>query len=57
MSSPFYNAIKTCYLSGHWDRKEELLSMAVEQGKITEEEMNEIKRLRQAEKGSLSVEE
>lgn len=43
MSSLFYNAIKTCYLSGYWDGKEELLSMAVDQGKITEEEMNEIK--------------
>ncbi|MDL2028246.1 hypothetical protein OOZ25_02800 [Bacillus subtilis] len=57
MSSPFYNAIKTCYLSGYWDGKEELLSMAVDQGKLTEEEMNEIKRLRQAEKGSPSIEE
>ncbi|MDY7215099.1 hypothetical protein [Bacillus subtilis] len=57
MISPFYNAIKTCYLSGYWDGKEELLSMAVDQGKITEEEMNEIKRLREAEKGSSSIEE
>lgn len=57
MSSPFFNAIKTCYLSGYWDGKEELLSMAVDQGKITEDEMNEIKRLRQAAKGSPSIEE
>ncbi|MEC0356134.1 hypothetical protein [Bacillus halotolerans] len=57
MSSPFYNAIKTCYLSGYWDSKEELLSMAVDQGKITEEEMNEVKGLRQADKGSPSIEE
>lgn len=31
--------------------------MAVDQGKITEEEMNEIKGLRQADKGSPSIEE
>ncbi|QXJ47114.1 hypothetical protein KIV12_13075 [Bacillus altitudinis] len=49
MISPFYNAIKTCYLSGYWDGKEEILSMAVDQGKITEDEMNEIKKLRQIE--------
>ncbi|WP_342502853.1 hypothetical protein [Bacillus sp. FSL K6-1000] len=49
MNSPFYNAIKTCYLSGYWDGKEELLSMAVDQGKITEEEKEEIKKLRQIE--------
>ncbi|WP_426579201.1 hypothetical protein P5490_007955 [Bacillus altitudinis] len=51
MSSPFYNAIKTCYLSGYWDEKEELLEMAVEQKKITVSEMMKIKELRQIDKG------
>ncbi|MCM3140389.1 hypothetical protein M3573_19110 [Bacillus safensis] len=46
MGSALYNVIKTCYLSGMWDGKEELLSMAVGQSKITEDEMKEIKRLR-----------
>ncbi|MGM0971348.1 MAG: hypothetical protein ACQEWR_22655 [Bacillota bacterium] len=49
MSSPFYNAIKICYVSGLWDGKEELLEMSVEQNKITKEEMEEIKKLRQIE--------